>query len=961
VANLSKLVVEIEGNTAKLSKGLKDAESQTSGFGSKLGAAGKIAAVGLAGVGVAAAGVGVAAFKLGADFDKAYHTIRLGTGATGEALDGLKDDFKKVTAGVPDDFGKVSTAIADLNTRTGLTGPPLQALSKQFLELSRITGGDVSTQIANVTRLFGDWGVEADQQAGTMDMLWRASQNTGIGYDTLSQKLVQFGAPLRMMNFSVEESATLLGKWEKEGVNTELVLGSLRIAAGKFADAGVPMRQGLDDTIAKIQKLGPGAQATSLAMEVFGARAGPDMAAAILEGRFELGQLADDIKSGGETIGKAASDTADAGEKFGAFQNKLKVALEPAASAVFGFANSLADTLIPFLTRAGEVVAGFLPTLGLIADGFKQAFQGGPEALLPLEEALERVFGAEIAGRIVGFVGTAIDGFRRLASLVTDTIVPAFAGFLAGALEVAGNLGRLGQAVVENVTSWSGWPGVIEAARTAIDGLVSGVSAVSGVIAEAARALEPLTSRLAESETAVAAITAALVAGAAAFVAYKVALAIQTTIAAFQAGIAAATAAVAVFNAVLLANPIGLVVVAVAALAAGVVVAYREWDGFRKAIDGVWAFLKGTLYPILQDIGSWLSGSLAPVLREVAGVVADQVIGHFRAWWEILTRVASVIDAVLTWVGRLVSGLGSLGGAVTGALGPLGALITTFGKLKDAASGIKELLHRSLPPLAQGIQDTAAAARAAVPSIDMLAESLDRAAASAATMSTGLASSAGQAAAAAVRVAATAMGSLPPGSKVTDLGGGAIGVLHPDGSTSPLPAITARAAAHTHAGLTAQWIESLNQDLIAASRKVAAQEMEQLANTLNMESPGFGIMDVLLGATTGRTFGKNLQRRTRPHLWEEAERLWVLQNQDRYADLVRRGMRAPEDEVMALLGGVQGPGTIRATESQIVDRLERIEAAIVDLRHRPSVVEIDGRAVAQATYDNLTDYNRGRL
>lgn len=55
------------------------------------------------------------------------------------------------------------------------------------------------------------------------------------------------------MGFSLEESAAMLGKWEKEGVNTELVIGSLRIAAGKFAKDNIPLRQGLLDTMAAIK------------------------------------------------------------------------------------------------------------------------------------------------------------------------------------------------------------------------------------------------------------------------------------------------------------------------------------------------------------------------------------------------------------------------------------------------------------------------------------------------------------------------------------------------------------------------------------------------------------------------------------------------------------------------------------------------------------------------------------
>lgn len=80
----------------------------------------------------------------------------------------------------------------------------LQERSKQFINLSRITGTDLKGNIADMTRVFGDWSVAGDQQAGTLDMIFRASQTSGIGINALSQKVVQFGAPLRQMGFGLD-------------------------------------------------------------------------------------------------------------------------------------------------------------------------------------------------------------------------------------------------------------------------------------------------------------------------------------------------------------------------------------------------------------------------------------------------------------------------------------------------------------------------------------------------------------------------------------------------------------------------------------------------------------------------------------------------------------------------------------------------------------------------------------
>ena len=221
----------------------------------------------------------------------------------------------------------------------------LQERSKQFINLSRITGTDLKGNIADMTRVFGDWSVAGDQQAGTLDKIFRASQTSGIGINALSQKVVQFGAPLRQMGFGLDESIALMSKWEKEGVNSELVLGSFRIAMGNFARDNIPMRQGLDETIAKITAMGPGAASTSLAMEVFGARAGPDMAAAILEGRFAIDEYLSAIGDGSDTINGAAADTDDWREKLTVLKNQALVGLEPVLSGIFNGVGALADVI----------------------------------------------------------------------------------------------------------------------------------------------------------------------------------------------------------------------------------------------------------------------------------------------------------------------------------------------------------------------------------------------------------------------------------------------------------------------------------------------------------------------------------------------------------------------------------------------------------------------------------------
>lgn len=413
MATLAELIVGLGVDPADGLKGLQKLESEFKRTGQQLRSAGAGMTKALT-VPITAAAAGLTA--LGAKFQDATANIRAGTGATGEALRGLESDFKAALARVPEDIGTVSQALADLNTRTSATGKPLQDLTVQFLNLSRVAGEDVNETIRNGTRLFGDWAVAAEDQTAALDHVWKASQQTGIGVNQLMGLTVQYGAQLRQVGFSLEESVALLGKWEKEGVNTEKILGALSMAVGRFARDGIDARDGLQDMITKIQTLGPGAESTKLAIEAFGSRAGPDLAAAILEGRFELDEMLAALKGSPETIAAASDEAKKFGDQWKEIKNQVSLALEPLGAKL---AEAL-ETLKPRLAGAAEF-------LGQMVDWFVKLpgpIQAGVGAFLALVAAIGPLL--TVAGILVSSIGSLIGagGLAGLASTLGSVLAP---------------------------------------------------------------------------------------------------------------------------------------------------------------------------------------------------------------------------------------------------------------------------------------------------------------------------------------------------------------------------------------------------------------------------------------------------------------------------------------------------------------------------------------------------------
>lgn len=431
------------------------------GAGFQSGIASKLGPIGLAGgaalAGGIAAGVGgaVALKNIGDTFDDAFDTIRVGTGATGEALEALKGDFKTVLSNVPTDAATAATAIADLNTRTGATGETLQELATQTLELGRITGEDTATLIEKTTRTMGDWDVAVEDGAGALDALFRASQATGPPVSRLSDLLVQYGAPLRQFGFGMEESAALLGKFEKEGVNTELVMGSLRIGLGKLARAGEDPAEAFPRLVDEIQNAGSSAEANAKAMDLFGARAGPDMAAAITEGRFEVGELFDAVSQGSETISSAVSDTDDYRQSWERLKNRVMVALAPLAERFLEALGRLFDFLAD---NAGPVIETFAGILSGVGDSF-----GG--------------VGEKVSG-FAGTIGAAFEYVKTVFTFIGTVVGDLFGGVtqtvgenssqIGGILRSLGDIFRSLFEVATGIFSalqafWDQWGGLIVA------------------------------------------------------------------------------------------------------------------------------------------------------------------------------------------------------------------------------------------------------------------------------------------------------------------------------------------------------------------------------------------------------------------------------------------------------------------------------------------------------------------
>ncbi|HCY7323828.1 TPA: phage tail tape measure protein [Staphylococcus aureus] len=270
-------------------------------------------------------GIAAASGKAFAEVDKGLDTVTQATGATGSELKKLQNSFKDVYGNFPADAETVGGVLGEVNTRLGFTGKELENATESFLKFSHITGSDGVQAVQLITRAMGDAGIEASEYQSVLDMVAKAAQASGISVDTLADSITKYGAPMRAMGFEMKESIALFTQWEKSGVNTEIAFSGLKKAISNWGKAGKDPREEFKKTLAEIERTPDIASATSLAIEAFGAKAGPDLADAIKGGRFSYQEFLKTIEDSQGTVNQTFKDSESGSERFKVAMNKLKL------------------------------------------------------------------------------------------------------------------------------------------------------------------------------------------------------------------------------------------------------------------------------------------------------------------------------------------------------------------------------------------------------------------------------------------------------------------------------------------------------------------------------------------------------------------------------------------------------------------------------------------------------------
>lgn len=301
-------------------------------------------------------GIGAASIKAMDNVDQGLDAVYLATGATGDQAKELQKIYEDVAAQIPADFQSIGGALGEVNTRLGFTGQELDTATQDFLKFSKVAGVDAVEGVRLVSRAMGDAGIDTADYKGILDSLAKAAQASGIDIATLAGNITKYGAPMRALGMDAKESIAIFAGWEKAGVNTEIAFSGMKKAIGTWGKEGKDAREEFGKTLQQIESAPDIAEATALAIEAFGQKAGPDLADAIQNGKFEYQEFLNIIEGSQGTVESTYAMVIDEVDDTQLAMQNLQLALHDTGETI---AKTLGPVFLEFANWIKDVCARF--------------------------------------------------------------------------------------------------------------------------------------------------------------------------------------------------------------------------------------------------------------------------------------------------------------------------------------------------------------------------------------------------------------------------------------------------------------------------------------------------------------------------------------------------------------------------------------------------------------------------
>ncbi|QQK74225.1 phage tail tape measure protein [Salicibibacter cibarius] len=410
-------------------------------------------------------GLGSAAFYAADDMQSAMRDIQVQTGATGDELDTLEEDFREVFTSIPTGSEEASSALAALHGATETTGDELQDITTHVLEASRMMGEDGAQNAESFAEAMNQWQVESADAPDTLDSIYAATQGTTVGFGELIGHLTEYGSVLNNAGYDMEEAAGFMTELERQGISISRVMPGLNMAFRNWADEGKDLTSELENTFDAMQQAESDSEALAIAMDTFGVEGSQRLTTAVRNGEIAVDDLTEAMDGAEGSIMDAADGNYTFAEAMSLLGNKTMAAAEPLGNVLV----DLLDDAMPYIEDAVDWVVELADSfrdldgdtkeligqIGLFAAALGPAILAvnGLISVIRTARTVFLAFNAVLLKNPIGLVVTAIAGLIYAGyQLITnwEEITESITNFFSELAEGEGMIAAFAQAFERN-------------------------------------------------------------------------------------------------------------------------------------------------------------------------------------------------------------------------------------------------------------------------------------------------------------------------------------------------------------------------------------------------------------------------------------------------------------------------------------------------------------------------------
>ena len=689
--NFLSLVATLGLDTSNYNKNLKGAQTNANSFGSKLDTlkktVGKVTKALTIASNAAITAFGVSAVKTTAEFDSSMAQVAATMGKTTDEINDLREFAKQMGASTK--FS--ATEAADALNYMALAGYDADTSMKMLptvLNLAAAGNMELAEASDMVTDSQSALGLSLEETEDMVDKMAKASSKSNTSVAQLGQAFLTIGGTAKNLSGGTTELSTTLGlladngikaseggtalrnillnltpksedaaeAMEKIGLNAYDAEGNMRPLKDIFTD----MNKGMEGMTTQ--------EKTNVLSNIFNKvdlKSVNALLATNVERWDELTIAIDDSQGAAEQMAKTQLDN-------------LKGDVTILKSAFEGLQISIGEKLTPVVR---DVVEYLTEKTGAITDWISE-------------------------GGVEDFLETASEKFEEVGDYLSDTFSPTLEVLEDGFNAVKDAVQPLIDKFNEYVTSGqagkdatSALKGVMDALGTVINTVVTALGDFFGWLTSGSPTADLFTAAITGVTTAIIAFKVATIATTIAQNAELIALGLQV------AALDAVAVAQGALNAVMNANPIGVIILLITGLVAAIAILWKKNEGFRQAVKSIWTFIKNvfkntwTGIKAIWDFAVLFFQQIWDGIMDVFSPVIDWFTGIFQDAYDAVTGVFEKITDFFSDLWDDITGLfGDVGTTIGDTVGEAFKTVinTILDFAEDTINGFLKAINKAI-------------------------------------------------------------------------------------------------------------------------------------------------------------------------------------------------------------------------------------------------------------------------